>query len=39
MNKITTTLAIVFAAAVVAVGAGFASSRSTTFASSGSVAV
>ena len=39
MNKITTTLAIVFAAAVVAVGAGFGSSRSTTFASSGSVAV
>jgi len=39
MNKITTTLAIIFAAAVVAVGAGFASSKSTTFASSGSVAV
>jgi S1-C subfamily serine protease len=38
MNRIKTPLAIVFATAVVVVGAGFASSKTTTFASSNSVA-
>ena len=39
MNKIKTTLVVVIATSVVVVAAGFASSRSTTFASSDSVAV
>jgi len=38
MTKIKTPLAILFATVVVVVGAGFASSKTTTFASSGSVA-